>query len=349
MKDIAAELGVSVSTVSLVLNNRDQGRVNSAVAQRIRDRAEELGYVPNLLARGLKTKRSHTLGLLADRVATVPFAGPMLAGAQRAAWEEGFLLLVIDTGGDRRLDTPATQSLLQRDVEALVVAADFHREVVVPPVPASVPTVVLDGWPDDPDSADGVVPDEVGGATAATEHLIAAGHRRIAMIGVAGDTYVAARLRRAGYENALRGAGIQPDPDLQVEAPDPSSRSAVPAAEALLTRPTRPTAIFCFSDQIALTVSQVASHHGLRIPEDLSLVGFDNQQYVADAMIPGLTTVQLPHDAMGEWAARRVIARIRGETDDAPVVERIPCGLVERSTVAPPAADPSAPIERTAP
>ncbi|UNX53744.1 LacI family DNA-binding transcriptional regulator [Georgenia sp. TF02-10] len=336
MKDIAEELGVSVSTVSLVLNDRDRGRVRQDIADRVRARAEELGYVPNLLARGLKTRRSRTIGLVADKVATVPFAGQMLAGAQSAAWEEGYLLMVIDTGGNRELDGPATRALLQRDVEALVIAADYHREVSVPPHPRSVPAVVLDGRPADGDPADAVVPDDEGGARAATEHLIAAGHRRIGLVNIAGGTFVASELRRRGYQDAHTRAGLPLDPSLEWSVPDPSTPTSFGLARTVLQGPDRPTAVFCFSDQIALAFAQVAATLGIRVPEDLSLVGFDNQHFVADAMLPGLTTVQLPHFAMGEWAARRAIARLHGAADESGVLERIPCAVVERASVSPP-------------
>jgi len=337
MKDIADDLGVSVSTVSLVLNDRDRGRVRHEIAEQVRARAEELGYVPNLLARGLRTRKSHTLGLLADRVATVPFGGQMIAGAQHAAWQEGYLLVVIDTGGDRDLDEPAARSMLQRDVEALVVAADYHREVALPEHPHQMPAVVLDGWPAPGQAADAVVPDEAMGGRLATEHLLDAGHHRIVLVTVSGDRYVAARLRRQGYEEALRSAGITPDPGLVWRAPDTSTRAAVPVVREILRSADRPTALFCFSDQIAMAVVQVAAQEGLDVPRDLSVVGFDNQQFVADAMLPGLTTVQLPHFDMGAWAARRAIARVRGELDTPPETRRMPCPLVVRESVAPPA------------
>ncbi|WP_253182739.1 LacI family DNA-binding transcriptional regulator [Arthrobacter sp. SW1] len=116
LRDIANEVGVSVSAVSLVLNDRGEGRVNANVAERIRAVADELGYVPNLLARGLKTKQSLTIGLLSDRVASIPFAGPMLAGAQTAAAEHDYLLMLIDTAGDPGLEVPAVKALLQRNI-----------------------------------------------------------------------------------------------------------------------------------------------------------------------------------------------------------------------------------------
>lgn len=337
-KDIAVHTGVSISTVSLVLSDRDRGRVNPQVAERIRQVASELGYVPNLLARGLKTSHTHTIGLLSDGVASIPFAGQMLAGAQIAAWEEGFLLMLIDTAGQPELEGPAIKSLLQRNVEGLILAAEFHREVTLPLVPSTIPTVVLDGIPTQTDRlADSVIPDESGGAYAATAHLIQAGHTRIAFCNVSAVEFVAAPLRRAGFERALTDAGIAIDPALIVTASQPSARASFDVARELLTRPNRPSAVFCFSDQIAHAFYQVAHQLGLSIPRDLSIVGFDNQQFVADGLLPGLTTIQLPHSEMGKWAAKQAIARVRGDHKDAPPVHRVmPCPLVERGSVGSP-------------
>jgi LacI family transcriptional regulator len=339
MRDIADHVGVSVSTVSLVLNDRDGGRVKVDIASRIRETATVMGYVPNQLARSLKTRQTHTIGLVADRVATIPFAGHMLGGAQQTAWHEGYLLLVIDIDGNPESQTPAVQSLLQRNIDALMIASDFHREVEVPLVPASIPVVVLDGRPADPGAqADWVVPDERQGARDAVRHLIAAGHRRIGFCTV--ERYpVAATLRRQGYEDALREAGIEPDESLVATAEDAATQDGVPPAEALLDRDDRPTAVFCFGDQIAMAFYQVAARLGLRVPDDLSIVGFDNQQFVAEALSPGLTTVQLPHSAMGAWAADRALRRALGDLDGVPAEGRLmPCPLVERASVAPPGA-----------
>ncbi|GAA3085007.1 LacI family DNA-binding transcriptional regulator [Kribbella aluminosa] len=339
LRDIAEQVGVSVSSVSLVLNERGRGRVRPEVAAEIRRVAAELGYVPNLLARGLKTKQSLTIGLISDGVASIPFAGQMLAGAQLAAADEGFLLMLIDTVGHPEVEAPAARALLQRNIEALVVAAEFHRDVELPLVPNALPIVVLDGRPKDPGArADWVVPDEVGGARTATERLIAAGHHRIAFCNVTDPVFVARELRRTGYEKALREAGIDVDPALVVEAAVPSAEAGRAAAYELLGRTDRPTAVFCFSDKIAMGFYQVAQQLGLEIPRELSIVGFDNHQFVAESMLPGLTTIQLPHRAMGEWAAQQAIARSRGLTGDsgAPAHRLMPCPLVERLSVAPP-------------
>jgi LacI family transcriptional regulator len=338
LKDIAEHIGVSISTVSLVLNDRDAGRVKPDVAERIRSTAATMGYVPNQLARSLKTRQTHTLGLVSDQVATVPFAGHILAGAQRAAWARKYLLLLIDTAGDDALQAPAVQSLLQRNVEAMIFATAYHRVVDVPVIPASVPVVVLDGRAsDEGGEADFVVPDEVAGARGAVEYLIRAGHRRIGFCNVPDGYPLAASLRREGYEDALRAAGIPVDESLVVTAVDPSTASALEPARELLSRDDRPTAMFCFGDQVAMGFYQVAMALGLRVPSDLSIVGFDNQQFVADALSPGLTTVQLPHDEMGVWAIERALARISGELDGVPRDGFLmPCPLVVRESVAGP-------------
>lgn len=336
LKDLAAAVGVSPSAVSLVLNDRHAGRVNEQTAERIRTTASEMGYIPNVLARGLRTKRTHTIGLLSDGVASVPFAGRMLEGVQNAAWNAGYLAMIIDTTNRPELVAQSSKSLLQRDIEAMILAAEYHRMVELPPIPPTIPVVVLDGFPDDSRAADSVVPDEEGGAHAAVAHLIVAGHRRIGFCTVGGERFIASRLRLAGYEKALAEQGLIVDPGLVVSLSDPGTSHAIDAITALLSSGHRPTALFCFSDQIAFAVYQVCSDLGLRIPEDLSVVGFDDQQFIADALRPGLTTVRLPHHAMGAWAAQRAIDRIHGDAVGDPVSVRIPCPLIERGSVGPP-------------
>jgi LacI family transcriptional regulator len=190
-----------------------------------------------------------------------------------------------------------------------------------------MPLVLLDGVPENGDEpVDSVIPDEAGGAYAAVRHLVHAGHRRIALCNVSDETYIASRLRREGYERALREAGIEPDPALAVEVPLAETPAAVPAARALLDRAEPPTAVFCFADKLAFAFYQVAHQLGMSVPEDLSVVGFDNQPYLAEALLPGLTTVQLPHYDMGTWAAgrarlrqtTRLSARPRGTTTTSP-------------------------------
>lgn len=337
LKDLAAAVGVSASAVSLVLNDRHEGRVNAQTAQRIRAIAAEMGYIPNVLARGLRTKRTHTIGLLSDGVASVPFAGRMLEGVQTSAWDAGYVAMIIDTTNRPELVAQSSKSLLQRDIEAMILAADYHRVVELPAIPPTIPVVILDGIPDDLTAADSVVPDEAGGAYAAVSHLLEAGHRRIGFCTVGGDRYIASQLRLDGYTRALAEYGVDIDPTLILSLPAPGTSQAVEPLRELLSSNDRPTAVFCFSDQIAFAVYQVCTDLDLQIPEDLSVIGFDDQEFIADALRPGLTTVRLPHYAMGAWAAQRVIDRIHGDAVGPPISVRIPCPLIERASVGPPA------------
>ena len=336
LKDIAATVGVSPSAVSLVINDRHEGRINAETAQRIRTAVREMGYIPNQLARGLKTKRTHTIGILSDRVASAPFAGHMLEGVQTAAWDAGYLGMVIDTTDRPELMEQSVRSLLQRDIDGLIVAAEYHRQVTLPPIPPTIPLIVLDGVPHGASHADSVVPDEAGGAYAATSHLLEKGHRRIAFCNVGGERFVASRLRYEGYARALREHEAQVDPHHVIELEDTATAEAYRPLQKLLSRKDRPTAIFCFSDQIAFAAYQAADALDLRIPQDLSIIGFDDQRFIADALRPALTTVRLPHYEMGAWAAQRLISRLHGEIKRPPSATRIPCPLIVRGSAGPP-------------
>jgi LacI family transcriptional regulator len=340
LQDIAERVGVSTSTVSLVLNGRDRGRVNSRSAAQIRKTADDMGYLPNMLARGLKTRHTRTIGVLAEGVASIPFSGAMLAGAQEAAWSEGYLLLTVDVGRHSEMGASAAKGLLQRDVDALILAADYPRFIQVPALPPQVPVIVLGALPEPMDAEgrriDTVLPDDEGGAHQAVSALVRAGHRRIGFVNVDYPQYVSAEGERlAGYLRGLREGGLPVERALMANAPGPDTADGVAATEQLLDLPQPPTAIFCFSDRLAMAVYQVAARRGLRVPDDLSVVGFDDQDGVANALSPGLTTVRLPHQEMGTWAARRAIRRIRGESEPASS-HRVECPLIVRGSVAVP-------------
>ena len=338
IKDVAARAGVSTATVSVVLNDVNGARVAESTRDRIRAAAAELGYAPNNLARGLRTQRTHTIGLLSDRVVTTPYAGRMILGAQEAAWSAGYVLMLVSTGGDPALEQEAVKALVDRQVDGLLVATMYHRVVEPGSLGAAVPTVVLDsevagaGVPY-------VVPDEDEGGYTATETLLRAGHRRIAYVRN-DDEVPATGLREQGYRRALADAGVEFDPELVVAAEAVSS-GGEEATLRLLSRPDRPTAVFAFNDRMAIGAYRAARKVGLRIPADLSVVGFDDQELVAAELDPGLTTVALPHHAMGNWAASRLIDLIQdsdpsGERDSARLE---PCPLVVRGSVGPPPTD----------
>jgi LacI family transcriptional regulator len=335
IRDVAAEAGVSVTTVSHVLNDVAGTRVTEATRQRVQDAARRLGYAPNQLARGLRMQRSQTVGLISDRIATLPFAGNLIAGAQDAAREQGSVLIVVNTGGDPELEEREARVLMQRQVDGVLYATWYHREVVVPGILRSVPTVLVDASSTQSEISS-VVPDEVAGGRVAAEELLRAGHRRVTFINDHHDV-PAARGRLAGFLAALEGAGVPRDGATVVRL-QTTTPVGFTTAMALLSSPDRPTGVFCYNDRVAMGVYQAATELGLRIPADLSVVGFDNQEIIADALRPGLTTVQLPHYEMGAWAVDQLYRIVRlpaGEV--APAVHVQLAGpLIRRGSVGPP-------------
>ena len=195
-----------------------------------------------------------------------------------------------------------------------------------------MPTVLLDAVTDD-SAVSSVVPDEVNAAETAVEALIRAGHTRIGMINNV-DDIPATHGRLDGFRNALRRHGIERDPGHLVSGVAETAGGREAALD-LLSKPGRPTALFCFSDRVAMGAYQAATALGLRIPEDVSIVGIDNLELIADALWPGLTTVALPHYEMGRWAVNRVLDDI--DHPGAPAEQaQLACPLIERGSVGPP-------------
>jgi len=335
MADIAQSAGVSMATASRALS--DHPKVADATRERVRGIAADLGYVHNTVAQSLRTQRSHTIGLVSDHIATTPYAGRVILGAQEAAAAQGWLLLLLNSGGDPELERREIQTLLQRQVDGLLYAAMYHQVLTPPASLTSVPSVLLDARAEN-GSLPSVVPDEVGGASAAVVELLRHGHRRIGYLNNV-DDIPATRGRDQGYRQALQEAGVPFDPTL-VEAAEPTPHGGYRAALSLLGRPDRPTALFCFNDRMAMGAYQATAALGLRIPADVSVIGFDNQDVVADGLRPGLTTIALPHYEMGAWAVQTLLARIQ---DPSVPVEHavLPCPLVRRASVdVPPIAGP---------
>lgn len=335
IRDVSKAAGVSVTTVSHALSETHQSRVSPATRQHVREVAARLGYAPNRLASALRNQRSYLLGLVSDQIASTPYAGEMILGAQDAAYERGWVLLLVDSGGNRSLEQRQLSALLQHQVDGIVYAKMYHQEIRVPDyVHGGTPVVLLDAF-----DADGqfssVVPDEVGAARIAVKELTDAGHRRIGFINNADDIPATAG-RRQGYREGLAAAGIEFDPGLVTRQP-PAVRGGRDGAQKLLVREDRPTALFCFNDHQAFGVYEAAGALGLRIPEDISVVSIDNFEIISDALRPGLTSVGLPHYGMGRWAVSRLLDEIE-DPERAGVPEQIhfDCPIVRRGSVGPP-------------
>jgi len=344
ISDVAAAAGVSVTTVSLVMNDVES-RISEETRQRVREAARAVGYAPSSVARGLRTQRTRTVGLISDQIATTPFAGRMLAGAQDAARDAGHLVYLLDTGGDAAIEREAIDALTAQQVDAMIYACMWHRVVDVPQ--GVLPkTVLLDCRPVN-GGYRSVVPDDRAGGAAAVRELVAAGHRRIAYLDTDDPGPIASRLRHEGYLEALAEAGIPADPALHITG-ETSAHGGRAAAEALLDLPDdeRPTGIFCFNDRMAAGVYIAAHRRGLDIPRDLSVVGYDDQQLIAAEQDPPLTTVALPHYAMGRWAMEVALGvRAEGDEDATHLME---CPVIRRDSVGPPPAQVAKPNRRRA-
>jgi len=333
IKDVAAHAGVSVTTVSHVLNNVPGKRVSDETRDRVRRAAAELGYTPNGLARSFRLQRSHTLALVSDEIATTPYAGRIILGAQEAASRSGWLLMLVNSGGDPDREAAEIAALKQRRVDGFLYATMYHRDVAVPEALTDVPTVLLDAKTSD-SSVSWVVPDEVAGGRTATEELIRHGHRQIGFLNNV-DDIPATRGRLRGFRAAVHDAGLELV-DAWVRNETSDTEGGLRGARTILGSDPRPTGLFCFNDRMAMGAYHAAAELGLRIPEDLSIVGFDNQDLIAEGLRPTLTTVALPHYEMGAWAVETLIRHLEQPKKGVPLQVRLSCPLVSRESVARP-------------
>ncbi|WP_175335800.1 LacI family DNA-binding transcriptional regulator [Leifsonia sp. C5G2] len=341
IRDVAQLAGVSVTTVSHVLNETPHTRVSEDTRERVRHAAKTLGYGPNRMAQALRTNRSGLIGLLSEEIATTPHAGRIILGAQNAAREHDLTLVIINTereadGTSHREDV---QALIDRQVDAVLYATMYHRTVSLPPNLQGIPAVLIDST-DRAGIVPAVVPDEVGGAVAAVAHLVEAGHTRIGFLNN-DDDVPATHLRLAGYRRVLEENGIPFDERLVLSAPS-ETLPGYGLAREMLGRSDRPTALFCYNDRMAMGAYRAAAELGLDIPRDLSVVGFDNQELIAANLFPGLTTVALPHYEMGAWAVETLVRLLHDDADprrlsDEPTL--LDCPLVVRDSVAAPRTD----------
>ncbi|TDN91475.1 LacI family DNA-binding transcriptional regulator [Microbacterium sp. BK668] len=346
IKDVAAAVGVSTTTVSHVLNEVPGKRISSDTRARVFAAADKLGYAPNALARSLRTQRSNTIAIIGDEIATTPFAGKIILGAQDVALRRDSVVFVVNTGYRRDVEAREIDELLRRQVDGVLYASMYHREVELPAALRAVPTVVVNATCAD-ERVPWVTPDELAGGEDAAAVLLTAGHRRIAFINDE-DPVAAAVGRERGFLRAVE-ASAAADADVMVLTAESGAEGGYHAGLRLLGGYERPTGIFCFNDRVAMGVYRAAYELGVRIPRDVSIVGFDNQDFIADGIAPSLTTIELPHYEMGAWATERLFDLISESAPAGPAPHtRLRGPVIHRHSVAPPSQD-SSPGERRQP
>ncbi len=333
--DVAKAAGVSVTTVSHAMSG--QGQVSAETRAKVLRVAAELDYAPNRIASALRRQRSGIIGLVSDEIATTPFAGRIVLGAQFAASERGMILMVVNSNNDLRVERTQIQALLAHQVDAVIYAKMYHQQIELPDALQQIPTVIVNAF--DPSSiAPSVVPDEEAIAEIAVERLLREGHREIVHFTIAEDT-PAMRGRLAGYRRALERAGVPFDERriirVSVERGAAATGLARVAFASHLEQGGRPTAVFCFNDQFAMGVYQAAGLFDLQIPGDLSVVGVDNLEIIASNLAPGLTTIALPHYEMGRWAVDTVTDLLQKGSRPAVQLDptRMICDLIERESI----------------
>lgn len=329
LADVARRAGLSVSAASMILNGRPDTRLSAEAHERVHSAAAELGYRPNVAARGLKTDKTHTIAFISDIVATTRFASGLIKGALSAAEARGHVMMVLETGGEPRRETEAIEAALDRQVDGLVFAAMRARELFLPDVAMDTPVVLVNAT--NARFPDCVLPDEFAGGRSAVEALVAAGFTDdIALLGYNAQqeellfrsATVADRV--AGIHAAMASHDItfQEETSVWVWEPD----KGYEAAKKLLRRRKRPAAILAMNDRLAFGAYQAIAEVGLRVPEDISILSFDNDELAA-YLRPGLTTVALPHEAMGSQAVDMLLSGTpTGEV-------RVPMPLIERQSV----------------
>lgn len=335
LNDIARRSGVSVSTVSRVLNRKAQKyRIAAETEQRILRAAKELNYRPNEIARGLRLKKTHTIGLIAPDVSN-PFFAYIIKRVQSVAHAMGYSLIVCNTDENLEQEIEHLNLLYRNRVDGLIampVGTSYAHYADW--IEKHIPIVLLDRCFDEL-SVRSVVVDNYGGAFEAVEHLVDNGHVRIAFIqGLPGTYTNTARLK--GYRDALTAHGLTFDPDLVVGA-DFRQENGYMEAKLLLSLSERPTAIFATSDMITLGALQAIYEEGLSVPGDMSVIMFDDVDFAPYLRCP-LTAVRQPKELMGEMAVKMLVDELRGEKAGTQRIMLKP-QLIRRGSVGAPSVD----------
>lgn len=346
MKEIAAQLGVSISSVSLVLNHRDKGRVKPEIAQKIRETAAKMDYRTNPLATSLRTGHSKLIGFISEDVATTPYAGELIYGAQQAGRALGYSLMIVNLEGDQHIASKLTQhrrisyqlaaphqlvssstddisrsahtllpSSLNQELEEIKTLKEYGMEGFVYARMYTQLTDLSENIAERPSvvvngisttSIPSIAPDEFHIGYQATEFLLRKGCKRIAYLGNS-ENIIAQPKRLEGYQQALLAAGIEIDDDLITEVLE--GEDAVAKVSRLFDK-SRPDGVFCFNDARAWYVYDQAAKRNLQIGKDLRVVGVDNHRLIRETFWPRLSTVALPHFEMGLWGVAKVVSMI---------------------------------------
>ena len=294
MEDIAEKAGVSINTVSRALN--DKPDINGGTKEEILKIAEELNYQPNRFAKGLRSSQTSTLGVIVADILN-PFFSALLKGIEKAARKEGYSIIVQDTDEKYANEQSAIQTVLAEQVDGLLISpVQTNEQTIVDLQQSGLPFVLLGRYFKDLDT-NFIVTDDVQGATAAIDHLVELGHEQIAIVN--GPSHISSSQERLkGYRKAMAHHGLV-TPENFIFHDTVTIEQGYENGKRLLSQSNLPTAVFCYSDFVALGVINAAKDMGLRIPKELAVVGYDDIFFSTYLEVP-LTTVRIPKYELGK-------------------------------------------------
>ncbi|MGO9883190.1 MAG: LacI family DNA-binding transcriptional regulator [Solirubrobacteraceae bacterium] len=333
IRDVARLAEVHPGTVSRALNEQTRGLVNPDTAERVIRAAEELGYQPNPIARGLKTNRSFTVGVLIPDL-TNPLFPPIMRGIEDRLGDAGYTLLTVNTDNDPERERHQMAALRARQVDGLIAAtARLDVELLAQVAADGIPVVLVNRSLED-GSLPAVTVNDRQGIGLAVEHVVSLGHERIGH--VAGPQNVSTgHQRRLGFVEAMRAAKLEA-PDARISVSNAFTESeGTRTCEELIEHEPRLTAIVAANDRLAIGCYDVLEAHGLRCPEDVSIVGFNDMPFV-ERLRPPLTTVRVPQREIGTVAADLLLERLADGDQDSREILLEPA-LIVRGSTAPPA------------
>jgi LacI family transcriptional regulator len=335
LRDVAAAARVHPATASRALNPDTRLLVSEETARRVAEAAAKLGYQPNPVARSLRTRRSHTVGVLIPDLKN-PVFPPIVRGLEDKLAEQGYVALLANTDGDEKRERLVFEQMRARQVDGFVLAtATFGNPVLKEAAAAELPVVLMNRTAQDYPFPSVSVDNEQGERAAVT-HLVRLGHRRIAHIAGPLDASTGvARLR--GFREGMRMNAIEPDESLIVKAAAYTVEEGVRCGRELLARAGGCTAIAAGNDMLAVGCYAAFDETGLHCPEDMSVIGFNDMPFV-NRLHPPLSTIRFPHYQLGTEAAQLLLERINGT--DAPVkILYLAPELVVRGSTGSPAPD----------
>lgn len=330
MADVAKLAGVSTTSVSLIMNNRQGTRLSAEAATRVRAAADELGYRPNLTARALSTQKSHVIGFISEQVTTDRLASGLIRGALQEAKRHGHVLFIAETEGEEGSVHDAVDALTDRQVDGIIYAATRPQSLHVPANVGATPVVMLNAVSDD--VADSVLADEYEGARNIIGLLLDAGHtENVVVLGRSLDQpedewfTIAVQRRLAGIWDTLRARRVTPI--AQLDCQPWSVINGYQAIHDLLQANVQPRAIICLNDRLAFGAYRALGEAGLRAGRDVAVVSFDDDD-IAVYLDPMLTTAAAPFEEMGAQAVRLLL-----DGEHAPGEHLVPMPLRVRGSV----------------